>query len=519
MAQQRALRRDPLLIALVVLILVSFSGFVLRRAPAGAQVAVFWLLMAGVQGFFAVTSWRVANGIRRVATQRRAEVDRVRAGRRMWRLFSAAGGVLVLGNVIQLGVVTRDATSFDAVAGSTAQVVSILAGIALMIAGLLGYPLGGTGRSERLRLRIDVATVMAAAATFGLWVLRIPAGPHDLTWALTLAASALVQPGLFLVAIFAVVRMMLGGRSPFTPAAGAVYGVAAVLQTVLQAVPIPMYLDPGAMPWLFAGNVAGSGLIAIGARVQELQARAATIAPGAATTGPGAATADRPYSPMPYGAMAAVWCLTFTVLVMDGLTWRSWLVVGGAAVTTALVTARQIAAFRHIGELLRERDELTARLTDLAYHDSLTGLGNRGLFMRRLHEALAVGAVTVYLIDLDDFKPINDAYGHATGDQLLIQVAERLRACVRTGDLVARLGGDEFAVLVEDLPPERRTAVADDLTLALHGTLRIGPAEVALSASVGMATGRHGEHDPDSLLHEADMAMYATKDARRELLA
>jgi diguanylate cyclase len=70
--------------------------------------------------------------------------------------------VFVLGNVIQLGIVTRDATSFDAVAGSTAQVVSILVGIGLMIAGMLGYPLGGQGRAERLRLRVDVATVMAA---------------------------------------------------------------------------------------------------------------------------------------------------------------------------------------------------------------------------------------------------------------------------------------------------------------------------------------------------------------------
>ncbi|GAA2508172.1 GGDEF domain-containing protein [Winogradskya humida] len=504
MFRDRLWRRDPLLVALVVLILVSFSGFALRRAPAGPQVAVFWLLMLAVQGCFAVCSWRVAASMPGTSA-------RALAGRRMWRYFGAAGAVLVLGNVVQLGVTARDATSYDAVAGTGLQLVSIAVGIALMVGGLLRYPLGGMGRAQRLRLRIDVGTVMAAATTFGLWVFQPPAGEHDLAWALQTGIAVLVQPGLFLVAIFAVVKIVLGGRSPFTPAAGVLYGAAAVLQAGLQAVPVTLYLDQGFRPWLFAANVAGSGLIAIGARVQERQVRAGSGRHGRAE-------AERPYSPLPYAAMASVWLLAFGMLAFHGLAWRSWVVLAGAAVTTVLVTARQVAAFRHISELLRERDALTSRLTDLAYHDGLTRLANRGQFMSRLHEAIAAGSVTVFLIDLDDFKPVNDAYGHASGDQLLIEVANRLRACVRAGDLVARLGGDEFAVLVEGLPEDRRAGVANGLALALHGTVRIGAAEVSLSASVGMATGKYGTSDPDSLLHEADMAMYAAKESRRELI-
>jgi diguanylate cyclase (GGDEF)-like protein len=138
--------------------------------------------------------------------------------------------------------------------------------------------------------------------------------------------------------------------------------------------------------------------------------------------------------------------------------------------------------------------------------------------MQRLREALATGPVTVFLIDLDDFKPVNDGFGHATGDQLLIEVGRRLRSQVRDVDLVARLGGDEFAELVEGMPADRRAELADGLRRALHATVRIGAADVLLRASVGMAAGRQGTHDPDSLLHEADMAMYVVKETRRELV-
>jgi diguanylate cyclase (GGDEF)-like protein len=208
-----------------------------------------------------------------------------------------------------------------------------------------------------------------------------------------------------------------------------------------------------------------------------------------------------------------------TVLVTRGLDARSWVVGIGASVTTVLVIGRQLNSLRHITELLHERDRLTARLTELAYHDALTGLANRGLFMRLLDEGLAAGPVTVLLIDLDDFKPVNDAFGHATGDQLLIEVARRLRAGVRAGDTVARLGGDEFAVLMPRLAAARGAEVVRELTGSLLGTVRIRSADVPLRASVGLATGRPGEHDPDSLLHAADMAMYAVKEARRNLTA
>jgi GGDEF domain-containing protein len=173
-------------------------------------------------------------------------------------------------------------------------------------------------------------------------------------------------------------------------------------------------------------------------------------------------------------------------------------------VTTGLVVARQAVAFRHIAVLLVERDALAAKLTEQAFHDALTGLANRALFMRELTETLSRSEVTVFLIDLDEFKPVNDRFGHATGDRLLIEVGRRLRRCVRADDVVARLGGDEFAVLMTDLDPARRAEVEAVLTAELTGLVTLegvdgGPAALQHRhrdrpprRGLAAARGRHG---------------------------
>lgn len=487
------LRADPLSVALILLAVAGVAGCWLLQAAPGPQAAMFWLLMVVVHASFAVTSGRVARA-------------GPAADRRLWRSFAAAGSAFLLGDLGQLVAVARAPLAPASLLGTRFLYAAVSLGMVLLVAGLLRYPLGELTDSARARLRLDVATVLAAATTFGLWLFELPPGPRDPGWVFGLFATLLVVPGLFLVAIFAMLRLMLGGRTPFTRVCGVGGGLAALLQSVLQAVPESVYLTPRYTPWLLAGNVVASALLAVATRDQQRGARHA---------GPAPAPARRPYSVLPYAAMAAVWALTVALLVTQGLDARAWVVGAGAMVTTVLVVGRQLNALRHITELLRERDELAARLTELAYHDALTGLANRGLFLRRLHEALAAGPVTVFLIDLDDFKPVNDAFGHATGDQLLIEVARRLRAGVRSGDTVARLGGDEFAVLMTDLAAGAEAG--RELAGVLHGTVRIGAADVALRASVGMAAGRPGEHDPDSLLHAADMAMYAVKEARRAL--
>jgi diguanylate cyclase (GGDEF)-like protein len=151
-----------------------------------------------------------------------------------------------------------------------------------------------------------------------------------------------------------------------------------------------------------------------------------------------------------------------------------------------------------------------------ANHDSLTGLANRAAFHARLEAALAQptrrgGTHAVLLVDLDDFKDVNDTLGHAAGDELLCAVATHLRDTVRPGDLVARLGGDEFAILLDAVPdPAMALGVAERAVAALAAPVEVAGTWVDVGASVGLAM-CHDDSDPESLMREADVAMYTAK--------
>jgi len=148
-----------------------------------------------------------------------------------------------------------------------------------------------------------------------------------------------------------------------------------------------------------------------------------------------------------------------------------------------------------------------------AFHDSLTGLPNRSLFADRVAHALARSRrsrapIAVLVIDLDDFQKANDVLGHRRGDALLGDVAGRLAACLRPSDTLARLGGDEFAVLLDDVYPGEAERVAARLLAALERPFEAGGRSVRVSASVGIAT---GAGDPETLIRDADLAMYRAK--------
>jgi diguanylate cyclase (GGDEF)-like protein len=177
-------------------------------------------------------------------------------------------------------------------------------------------------------------------------------------------------------------------------------------------------------------------------------------------------------------------------------------------VRSVVVTTRDVTA----------QKQLEAQLQHNAFHDALTGLANRALFTDRLEHALArtdrgQTPVAVLFVDLDDFKAVNDGSGHGAGDALLIAVADRLRRVLRPGDTVARLGGDEFAVLLEDAGSHHAEATAQRLLAVLTEPFPVAEADVRISASVGIAVGAAGLHDPDELLRHADVAMYAAKEA------
>ena len=153
------------------------------------------------------------------------------------------------------------------------------------------------------------------------------------------------------------------------------------------------------------------------------------------------------------------------------------------------------------------------RLDHGATHDALTQLPNRVLFGQRLNKALTSPGdrpVSVALIDLDDFKEVNDTLGHEVGDLLLIAVAQRLAACVRVEDTVARLGGDEFVVVLDGADPDAADLAADRMIDALRQPVLADGHELPIRASIGIADGRTGD-DASELLRHADIAMYAAK--------
>lgn len=190
---------------------------------------------------------------------------------------------------------------------------------------------------------------------------------------------------------------------------------------------------------------------------------------------------------------------------------RRWmLTLSALALALGLLIA--VAVVRQIHRVNLERERL-------ASHDPLTGLPNRTLLLDRLDQAILRSRrqrthVGLLFIDLDGFKQVNDSLGHAVGDELLRQMATRLSRVVRAGDIVARLGGDEFIVGILDAGTRAQIVhVSDKLLAAIGEPVYIADRWITLSGSVGVCIYPDDGHDAKTLLHCADFAMYAAKEA------
>jgi len=193
----------------------------------------------------------------------------------------------------------------------------------------------------------------------------------------------------------------------------------------------------------------------------------------------------------------------------------SWVLNRGIAVRDENGKAMRLAGSQTD---ITERKRAEKQLIHDALHDPLTGLPNRVYFMtqvRRAVEAASKSNENVFallFLDVDRFKVVNDSLGHFIGDQLLVALSERLKACVRPGDAICRLGGDEFAVLVNRLRfPEDATRIAERIQRDLEEPVHIGTREVFATVSIGITMSAGVPREPEELLRDADTAMYRAK--------
>lgn len=213
---------------------------------------------------------------------------------------------------------------------------------------------------------------------------------------------------------------------------------------------------------------------------------------------------------LPYvGFMGSTTLLAFHVLIgrrVDPIFMSTYLAMA------LLVATRYLVAMRVQRMLTKQLVDAKRRLAHQAHHDALTGLPNRLLLAHRLDEAIRDGPFVLIFVDIDDFKEVNDRFGHAAGDEMLRAIGARLEGCLSPGDTLARVGGDEFAILITDAvgAPE---IVADQLRLAIRSPFTLHGTSVRVRASMGLVSPGSDGVPPtsDDLLRQADNSMYAGK--------
>lgn len=166
----------------------------------------------------------------------------------------------------------------------------------------------------------------------------------------------------------------------------------------------------------------------------------------------------------------------------------------------------------------RRSEAVAQKMSHMAQHDSLTGLPNRVLLRERLTQAMGMARrhhkqIALLFVDLDDFKPINDSFGHTVGDHLLRDVANEMVACVRATDTVGRQGGDEFVILLSEIEERQDAAhIAEKLLARFAAPRPVDGQEFQVTLSIGISVYPENGRDADTLMRNADIAMYATKE-------
>jgi diguanylate cyclase (GGDEF)-like protein len=368
---------------------------------------------------------------------------------------------------------------------------------------LLRVPVGPRSGRGWLRLWLDAATVVLGAVVL-VWYLAL--GPLLDRGGVAVMWVPLLVGLVCLVGVAAVSKIVLAGAGPVDIAALRLMGLA-LLGGGVSAGAAALVTD---QPHLVPAQVSVPLIALLLVLAGERQRRA-----GIAGWPASAPLRRGRVSLLPYVAVAVTDALLVLATFGDADE-RRYVVVVGAITITVLVAVRQGVAFADNAQLVDRLRLQEDQLRHQASHDTLTQLANRALFAERLDAALAAGPVTdgpptALLIDLDDFKSVNDTLGHTVGDRLLADVAERIHGCVRPDDTVARLGGDEFAVLLRQSKQDAVQGIAERILGSLAQPAVVDGYELLVQASIGVAVARPGD-DAEVLLRNADIAMYAAKE-------
>ena len=427
-----------------------------------------------------------------------------RATRRFWAFLAADTTALIFGVVsrIREGPANPVGPSSP---GLSRTLALFLLSVLLMLVALLQLPLRRQRRTELVRSALDAGTVVVTASVTTWYVFSRWDGSSS---GVTVTTESRI--GIYLLVIATVVVMV---KVAFA-------GTGTIDSHAMQALGASTLagVAAGFVPRMLGTRTYLSGLHLIvpaccffilwGAHLQRGASRRAAVARGR----------RRQYSLLPYAGIAVMDVLLIASVHSAQL---AMVVAIGSVVLTVLVAARQIVTLRDNELLLARLDttvaELGASEDRLLYqvtHDPLTRLANRALFQKRVIEAIIAAEhpedVAVILVDLDDFRIINDRLEHRVGDQLLVAVADRLTQCVGPAVVVGRLGGDEFVVLRDGTSAPVLDVVAAVLGMFEESFSAAGH-ELLVNATIGVADGRPGA-TVDDLLRGADLAMYAAKE-------
>jgi diguanylate cyclase (GGDEF)-like protein len=459
------------IIGLDALALLWFAIGLAVEVPSG----VGWLTLLAAVPIAVRTSWRAGSH-----------------GRTFWRYASVGVGL------VGLGAASAARDYFGGVeTGQISILTSVVyvSGLVVMLLGLMRIPGARRARIEWIRFGLDIATVIVTVLTFS-WHLLYPRWRSWLGDSPSSSVSFLVVVAAGFICVFAFIKVAFTGTDPIDRRALHILALTGAVGAGGGAL-APMLASH---PYLNSAYVILPTTCLLTCLAADRQMRATRVGH------PLPRPVPRRLSLMPYAAVLATAALLLT-------TARSGdpdllMIASGSVSVTLLVAARQVVALRDNSRLLDDLDARQRELAHRASHDALTGLSNRTELARAINAALEddPSSVTVGLIDLDDFKAINDDLGHAVGDALLTAVAERIVSSVPATCMVARLGGDEYALLLRGDAAAALASVAAELRRPVHA----GGYELVVEASTGLAPARPGD-TAQELLRRADVAMYEAK--------